>query len=614
MKTWKPLAGISISLFAAAFIWLIFEDRAEQMPQPTSGTLVAQFIAGTGETVSSLKLSAWADQSTNAYNCAQASAGLQPLTETNGSARAANDIALSRQALDRWGSLGYMDLHASQPGDARNMAFFCVARINNSALHQVATDSILGRVVGFVPSTNMLWTLNGKLQYLTTPGNTPIAEVPCAQLTCSPTVYGYWSNGSSTKFAFGDRIIPGTGGVPTAHAWTGGRIGVGYTASSGLPGCITHEWVFLKDIDAAGFTEWAQWLQGKWNGGTYTPKTSSCLLVGDSTLAGESWYPTGPTIGEKLAGLFPSTHVLSLAVNGQTVSTTGSNQVNKQIEAGQYILNSTLATGESGHPFSNRVVLIMAGTNDINSAVSAATLKTALTTRVTEARSFGATRVGICTIMDSTFHDATEDAVRASINTDIKNLASGIGHDFVVNLHETAEGGDDRFNDATTNLGGVFLNEAGNKLHPSTIGRDSLVTIISNKLAIELGASSITPNTPTIGTAYLTGTPYTVTWNTVGGSGNVKITLSTDGGSTYPITLEASIADIESYSWTPTADHCGTTTKIKIEDAADSNVFGVTSSLVVATTTPGSGGGTNTDLWDNLRAIARNNGLELIEQ
>lgn len=580
------------------------------MPQPTSGTLVAQFIAGTGETVSSLKLSAWADQSGNGYNCAQGTAGVQPLVEANGSARAAHDIALGRQALDRFGALGYLDLHASHPGDARNMAVFCVARINNSALHQIATDSLVGAMFGFTPTRNMVWTNAGKLQYFDGSGNDPISEVPTAQLTCSPVVYGFWSDGTSTKFAFGDRIAVGTGGIPAAHTWTGGRIGVGYNTSTGMNGCIAYEWVFLKDLNAAGFAEWAQWLQGKWNGGTYTPKTSTCLLVGDSTLAGESWYPTSSTIGEKLAGLFPASHVTSLAVNSQLVSTTGSNHVNKQIEAGQYLLNSTLATGESGHPFSNRVCLIMAGTNDINSAVSAATLKTAFTTRVTEARSFGATRVGICTIMDSTFHDATEDGVRASINTDIKNLASGIGHDFVVNLHETSEGGDDRFNDATANVGGVFLDG----LHPSTTGRDVLVTIIANKLAIELGASSITANAPTVGAAYLVGTEYAVTWNTVGGSGNVKITLSTDNGATFPITLEASIADTESYAWTPTANHCGTQTVIRIEDAADDTVYDDTSAMVVATTTPGSGGGGNNDEWSRLKQIARDNGLELIEQ
>lgn len=457
------------------------------MPQPTSGTLVSQFIAGVGQSEASLKMTGWTDQGLNGYDCAQASSAAQPLLVTNGSARAANDIYLNRPALDRWSSLGYMDLHASQPGDSRNMAVFCVARINNSALHQVTTDSTAGAMFGFTPNRNMVWTNAGKLQYFDGSGNDPIAEVPCAQLTCSPTVYGFWSDGSSTKFAFGDRIVAGTGGVPAAHTWTGGRIGVGYNTSTGMYGSITYEWVFLKDLNAAGFMEWAQWLQGKWNGGTYTPKRACCLLVGDSTLAGESWYTTDPTIGEKLAGLFPSTHVLSLAVNGQTVSTTGGNQVNIQISSGQYLLNSTLATGELSHPFANRVVLIMAVTNDINLGVSAETIKTALTTRVTEARSFGATRVGICTVMDSTFHDSSEDAVRASINTDIKNLSSGIGHDFVVNLHETEFGGDDRFNDATANVDGVFLDG----LHPSsTTGRDSLVTIIANNLASELPTAS----------------------------------------------------------------------------------------------------------------------------
>jgi hypothetical protein len=88
----------------------------------------------------------------------------------------------------------------------------------------------------------------------------------------------------------------------------------------------------------------------------------------------------------------------------------------------------------------------------------------------------------------------------------------------------------------------------------------------------------------------LVDTAYTVTWITTGGSGDVKIKLSTDGGSTFPITLEASITDVESYNWTPTADHCGTQTVIRIEDAADDTIYGETSAMVVATTTPGTVG------------------------
>ncbi len=568
------------------------------MPQPTSGTIVAQFIAGVGETFDTNRLSAWADQSGNGYDCAQASAANRPLSEVHGSARVAHDIAVGREALALWATSGYMDLNASHPGDARNMAIFCVARISNTALHQVTIDNYVGAMFGFTGSRNMLWTSAGKLQYFDTSGNDPIAEVPTASTTCAPIPYGFWSDGSATKFAFGDRIVPGTGGVPAAHTWTGGRVGVGYTAGTPSNNYTAYEWVFLKDIDAAGFEEWAQWLQGKWSTAeTYVEKSSTLLLVGDSTLAGESWYTTNSTIAEKLSDYFPATHVLSLAVNSQLVSTTGGNHVNKQIEGGQYLLNSTLATGEAGHPFTARVCVIMGGTNDINSAVSAATLKAAFTSRVAEAKSYGATRVGICTIMDSTFHDSTEDSVRAAINADIKDLGSGIGHDFVINLHETANGGDDRLNDATANVGGVFLDG----LHPSTTGRDVIVGIMTDVLANELNASSIEAGAATPGSAFLVGEEYEITWSSVGGSGNVKISLSVNNGSTFPIVLEASVTDTEAYTWTPEASHVGTQTKIRIEDASDDTVFDVTAAMVVATTTPGTGGGgTNSALFFRL--------------
>lgn len=573
------------------------------MPQPTAGTIVAQFIAGVGETVTSLKVSAWADQSGNGYDVTQSSAGERPCTETQGSSRVAHDIAVGRQALDRFGE-GIFPLHASQPHNFQNLSMFVVARINNSALHQVNSDLTLGAAFGFTNLRDMLWVSSGKLQYYDESGNDPTAQVATAQLTCAPTVYAARLHSSGSQFAFGDRIVPGTL-TATAHTSTGGWIGRGYFGSHTMPSCVAYEFVFVSDLDAAGFAEWCQWLQGKWaTSGVYTPKTSTMVMVGDSTLAGEPVYASSSTIAEKLSDLFPQTHVLSAAVNSQLVSGAGGNQVVNQILRSQYLLNGTLATGEISHPFPVRLCVIMAGTNDINTAVSAATIKAAFTSRVTEARGYGATHVGICTIMDSTFHDATEDLVRAQVNTDIKNLASGIGHDFVINLHESANGGDDRLNNATTNVGGLF--EDG--LHPSVAGIAVITTIISNAVEPYLLSGTITVVTPS-GTVFLTGSTYSVVWNSVGTSGNVNIRLSVDNGATFPITLESEIADIESYSWTPTAEHCGTQVIIRVEDAADDTIYDDTTAMIVATTDPG--GASNTALWFRLQELAINDGLEL---
>jgi hypothetical protein len=582
--------------------------KRKVMPQPTSGTVIARFEAGIGETVSSLKLSAWADQSGNGYDVTQATASLQPLVEANGLSRVAHDVAKGRQVLDRWGSAGQFPLNASTPFDFQNLSMFVVARTGNSALKQVNSELVLGTPFGFTVNRDMLWTASGKLQFFDQSGNDPIAQVPCGQLTCAPTVYACRLHAGGSQFAFGDRIIPGNVAA-TAHTSTGGWIGRGYASGFVMPSSPAYEFVFVRDLDSAGFTEWCQWLQAKWNGGTYTPKTSTCVFVGDSTCAGEPWYTTNSTLVEKLSDLFPACHMLSAAVNSQTVSTTGGNQVDQQILRSQFLLDGTLATGEVAHPFANRLCVIMGGTNDINGSVSYATLKAGFTARVSEAKAFGATRVGICTIMDSAFYDSTKRTVRNSINADIKNLASGIGHDFYINLHEAAEGGDVRFDDAVANVGGVFIDQ----VHPSTIGRDSLVTIIGNKLAAELGAASITAATPTIGSAYLVGSTYSVAWDSVGASGTVNIKLSTDGGSTFPITLASAIADTESYSWTPEASHCSATTQIKIEDAADTDVFGVTGNLVVATTTPGSvSGGNETAEWSTVRALLASNGIKVI--
>lgn len=112
----------------------------------------------------------------------------------------------------------------------------------------------------------------------------------------------------------------------------------------------------------------------------------------------------------------------------------------------------------------------------------------------------------------------------------------------------------------------------------------------------------------------LVGTSTTVTWNSINSAGNVDILLSLNGGSTYPIALASDEIDDESYSYTPTAAHLTATAKIKVVSVDDSGVFAESSAFKIATTTAGSGGLANTDLWYQLKQVAVDAGLELIQQ
>jgi hypothetical protein len=80
------------------------------------------------------------------------------------------------------------------------------------------------------------------------------------------------------------------------------------------------------------------------------------------------------------------------------------------------------------------------------------------------------------------------------------------------------------------------------------------------------GTTSITVNSPNGGESWLTGSTQNITWTSTGTVGNVKIEVSTDGGTNYT-TIVASTANTGSYSWTVPNTASGTA-KIRISDAA----------------------------------------------
>jgi hypothetical protein len=106
--------------------------------------------------------------------------------------------------------------------------------------------------------------------------------------------------------------------------------------------------------------------------------------------------------------------------------------------------------------------------------------------------------------------------------------------------------------------------------YQSSIGGASDVFIIKEAIGI---SSSITLTAPDGGETYCAGNSATITWSSTGIT-NIKIELSTNGGSTWPTTIIASTsASAGSYAWNiPSAQAAGTTYKVRLSDASNATI------------------------------------------
>jgi len=85
--------------------------------------------------------------------------------------------------------------------------------------------------------------------------------------------------------------------------------------------------------------------------------------------------------------------------------------------------------------------------------------------------------------------------------------------------------------------------------------------------------STITVTAPAAGASWTVGTSQTVSWTSANVTGNVNIKLSTDGGSTFPITLASNTANDGSENIT-VANNPSTTCRVRVESVANTGVFG----------------------------------------
>jgi len=85
--------------------------------------------------------------------------------------------------------------------------------------------------------------------------------------------------------------------------------------------------------------------------------------------------------------------------------------------------------------------------------------------------------------------------------------------------------------------------------------------------------NEITVDAPNGGESLPVDVLFDIQWHSTGIIENVKIELSTDGGSTYPETISGSTSNSGTFPWSPSSDQVTDQAIIKISDVLDDNVY-----------------------------------------
>jgi len=99
----------------------------------------------------------------------------------------------------------------------------------------------------------------------------------------------------------------------------------------------------------------------------------------------------------------------------------------------------------------------------------------------------------------------------------------------------------------------------------------------------------IAVTSPNGSSRWRTGSSQTITWETAGISGNVKIELSTNGGTSWGVTIVSSTSDDGSYTWTVS---CPLTSnaRVKVTHTTYTSNFGISAPFVVGISESETGG------------------------
>jgi hypothetical protein len=115
---------------------------------------------------------------------------------------------------------------------------------------------------------------------------------------------------------------------------------------------------------------------------------------------------------------------------------------------------------------------------------------------------------------------------------------------------------------------------------------------------------TIAVSSPDAADRRIVGLQESVEWTSNNVAGTVDVLLSVDNGDNFTV-LASAQSNTGLYLWTPTADHLGSQVVIRVRQTSDNAVYGDSQAFRLATTTPGSGGGSNTAERQFLRQIAQ---------
>ncbi len=441
------------------------------------GTVLADWQAGVGMTAGGGgDLTAWVDAENGLIATQTGTDGPYAPVAAGGGIW---DINASRNALQFDGNIGHMVMPAGLEVPSGDFAFLIAVRRNNSPNRGTAAAWGTPVCIGTADASgaNLRESANAMRLYGHPTMYTELDEFRNVSIPSTPVVMGLQCNQNGgtpiAKFIFDGRLMTIPTSNYTPQDLIGGFLGIGALGAQFFD--IMYRAIFLTGLNTSGtdLVTWSDIITESL--GQSTTKDTVLLLIHDSIMGGLQTYQTYPITAEMLIDEFPNALVIGAGVSGAGVEPAGGNNFVQQIAQNGRVLNNVFSAtdGEASVKHTKRVVLIQGGINDITLGTSAATIKAAFASRVSEALALGATHVFITTIQDKTGLSGGQQTIRSTLNTDIMTDTATIGHTAGIDLAAT----DADFDDYTSAL------FHGDGIHLSTAGMDALFTAIQGPLA-----------------------------------------------------------------------------------------------------------------------------------
>lgn len=407
------------------------------MPIPTSG-LVGRYVAGTGYTLASGRISQWDDQSGNGNHLTQGTAARQPLPVTDWRGRSAVRFELTNN---------FLTIPSTLAMDIRSMSVFVCGRARSSG-----GDKTVISITGSSTAIPLRHRVNGSVPECVSAGgytsntlNTLLnQEIHGATLSASATV-AHTSLSSQSH------------GAPAAYSGNGGQLGA-LNSGTYFYGEMFEVLIYNRTLTSLEVAE----IKAQWTTDYQIPAaldSRQILFEGDSIFTGFS--SNFEAIGWQFAKKRPLWRVQSTASSGATISTLTSRaaRIDAHYNAG----------------FSRNVLVVHIGTNDMGSVggfQSAATVYANLITYLT-ARKTAGWEVWATTRLATAGQAAVDEYNALLYGTPGGGTGPGIVADTgIAGLINYAA--DPRF-DAGSHTDALYYQPDG--LHPVDLGSDALADI-----------------------------------------------------------------------------------------------------------------------------------------